>query len=101
MRPWALGGEEFLIICSETELEEATAYAEALRTLIYTSDSPLPFPLSASFGVAQYRAGEEVDALVGRVDNSLYIAKRSGRNQVVSVLQSKAEKSGLAQSNPG
>ena len=78
------GGEEFLIVCSETELAAATAFAEELRELIYTSNFQLNIPLSASFGVVEYQADEDVNTLVGRVDEKLYAAKNNGRNQVVS-----------------
>lgn len=78
------GGEEFLIICSETDLVNATAFAEELRSLINETDFSLSSPLSASFGVVQYQPGEEIEVLVGRADNNLYIAKNNGRNQVVS-----------------
>jgi len=78
------GGEEFLILCSETDLANATAFAEELRKLIYDIDFPLPSPLSASFGVVQFRKGEEAEELIGRVDECLYLAKSGGRNKVVS-----------------
>jgi diguanylate cyclase len=37
-----------------------------------------------SFGVAAYRHGETVAALIARADTGLYAAKRAGRNRVIS-----------------
>lgn len=38
--------------------------------------------LTASFGVAQYQAEENFDALYERTDEALYLAKNNGRNKV-------------------
>jgi diguanylate cyclase len=40
--------------------------------------------ITLSIGVSQYRPGEQLIETVRRADNALYLAKRSGRNRVVS-----------------
>jgi len=78
------GGEEFLIVCAETAREPAVDLAESLRKLIATTSFELPFPITASFGVAEYKRDEQLESIVARVDQQLYIAKQAGRNQVAA-----------------
>jgi len=82
-----IGGEEFLLVLPETEMEGAVLLAERLRASL--SDTPHllpsgPLQVTCSLGVAQ-RNQEDRDAgaLLGRADAALYAAKRQGRNQVV------------------
>lgn len=79
------GGEEFLIVCAEIELEHAADLAEALRALIEATSFGLPTQVTASFGVAQYEPGEQIVSLISRADKQLYIAKETGRNRVATV----------------
>jgi diguanylate cyclase (GGDEF)-like protein len=80
-----IGGEEFLMILSETEMDGAEMYAQRLRSaaeLVY----PLPDgPVQAtcSLGVAQRLRGDlEPGTLLSRADLALYEAKAGGRNRV-------------------
>lgn len=82
-----IGGEEFLLILPETDLDGAVLLAERLRVSI--SDTPHMLPkgpvtVTCSLGVAQW-APEDRDAgaLLSRVDEALYDAKHQGRNKVV------------------
>ncbi|KHK02136.1 GGDEF domain-containing protein [Desulfovibrio sp. TomC] len=77
------GGEEFLLICPETAVEEARNLAETLRREIRETDFPGVGYLTASFGVADYEADVGPAMLVARADEAMYRAKESGRNQVV------------------
>ncbi len=78
------GGEEFLLILPATDLRQAVALTERLRQRL--GDQPiLPAgegPITASFGVAEWRDGEATGALVQRADKALYRAKAAGRNRV-------------------
>lgn len=81
------GGEEFLIICPETNTEGAIALAEKLRQLIEAHIFPLAQTQTCSFGIAQhqqttYEQSEAEDLLVGIADTALYLAKEKGRNRV-------------------
>jgi diguanylate cyclase (GGDEF)-like protein/PAS domain S-box-containing protein len=78
------GGEEFLVIAPETDLEGAHRIAEKLRAAIAQLRIPGVQPVTASFGVAQYRSGETTEKLVTRADDALYAAKSNGRNRVES-----------------
>ncbi len=61
--------------------------AERLRAEVAASPVPTregPVPVTISVGVAHLRPGDaEPDSLFGRADESLYRAKRSGRDRVV------------------
>lgn len=77
------GGEEFILVCRNTPLNNAVQMAEKLRKRI--ADDPFDRGLSvtASFGVAQLSSGERPDQLFERADRALYAAKNQGRNRVV------------------
>lgn len=80
-----MGGEEFLIVLPETELEPAQAHAERLRRRI--EDQPVlhegqEIKITASLGVAQWKAPESGHSLIMRADSHQYEAKEAGRNRV-------------------
>ncbi|WP_147290585.1 transporter substrate-binding domain-containing diguanylate cyclase [Marinomonas piezotolerans] len=76
------GGEEFLIISPDTDLQTGEKLAEQLRERIAAHVFPAGKTFSVSIGVAVYQPGETADALIGRVDKALYRAKKQGRNRV-------------------
>jgi diguanylate cyclase (GGDEF)-like protein len=76
------GGEEFLLVCPETELRVVAALAERLRLEFASTDFPLVGQVTSSFGVAEFAPGDSVKSLVERADQALYRAKEGGRNCV-------------------
>lgn len=78
------GGEEFLIVCPQTDLEGARTHAEHLCTTIAATYLPVVGHKTASFGVAAYRSGDDEETLLRRADDALYCAKESGRNRVIT-----------------
>ncbi len=76
------GGEEFILICPDTNLNAATKLAEKLRLKISKTNWPGIDSLTSSFGVAQYH-DEQLNELLERADKALYEAKDHGRNCVV------------------
>jgi len=76
------GGEEFLIICPETDLDGALVLAEKLRKKLDEAKIPVAGRQTCSFGVAQLMKDENIDAMVYRADAALYRAKENGRNRV-------------------
>jgi diguanylate cyclase (GGDEF)-like protein len=75
------GGEEFLLICPNTSLENGAALAEKLRECIKSQSAIANTPISASFGVATL-GNESIEQLIKRVDEALYRAKQNGRDRV-------------------
>lgn len=76
------GGEEFILICPNTNLEQAYMLAETLRSKIEAADIHPDFKITASFGVASMTE-PSLDQLFKATDEALYAAKSQGRNCVV------------------
>lgn len=80
------GGEEFVILLPETNLESAARVAERLRQSIMNE----PFKtnagalrLTVSLGIAEAKETDSLHTLIERADVALYKAKNAGRNRVV------------------
>ncbi len=78
-----IGGEEFMLICTETRGGAASDIAERLRFMVETENYGTESPVTASFGISQLRKGEGYAELLQRTDERLYWAKNEGRNRVV------------------
>jgi len=76
------GGEEFLIISLEEDLEKVRVFSEKLRSLVESQHFDQVGVVTCSFGVAHYVQGDTVDSLLSRTDVALYDAKAAGRNCV-------------------
>ncbi|MGB9768438.1 MAG: GGDEF domain-containing protein [Dictyoglomus turgidum] len=77
------GGEEFLILLPETNLQNATLVAEAFRRKIEEANFGIDEKITVSVGVANIENNESIDSLIQRADKNLYKAKESGKNKVV------------------
>jgi len=78
------GGEEFLILATDTPLTKATVFAEKVRLILEkVSKSGLP-SFTVSIGVSQYQKEDDFDSWYTKTDKALYKAKEQGRNQVIS-----------------
>ncbi len=84
------GGEEFVVVMPDTDLNFAYMVAERLRQAVADapfriSADPGQLPVTISVGVtASEGSGDTADALLKRADQALYRAKRDGRNRVVA-----------------
>ena len=81
------GGEEFLVILPDCNLEYAAAFAERLRISVSSDSIDTPegrIPVTLSFGVAASSKDrlKDVYSLVNAADKALYWAKENGRNRV-------------------
>jgi diguanylate cyclase (GGDEF)-like protein len=80
------GGEEFVVVCEQTDEEGAMNLAERIRkelaaTTFQTELGPLS--VTCSVGVAPFpAAGRDWESLFKATDEALYVSKRNGRNQV-------------------
>ncbi len=77
------GGEEFTILAAHCDDECPSNLAEKLRRLIEAYAFAEVGHITCSFGVTRYHQGDDHESIVNRADNSLYLAKESGRNRVV------------------
>ena len=76
------GGEEFLIICPETDLDSTYILAEKLRSILESHEFVNVGNITASFGVTTATIGASGDDLIAQADDALYKAKSKGRNGV-------------------
>ncbi|WP_269533120.1 diguanylate cyclase [Chitinimonas sp. BJYL2] len=82
------GGEEFCLVLSDIRMEQALvrmhALLDAMRALIVQGPDFRIDQLTFSAGLAEFpRCGTEPDLLLHAADGALYLAKQSGRNQVL------------------
>jgi len=76
------GGEEFVIICSNTSLDGAVKMAEKLRKAVEKFEFKKVGQKTISLGVVEFLKDETFKSVFKRVDELLYAAKQGGRNQV-------------------
>ncbi len=84
-----LGGEEFVVLMSDTDASEAEAVSSRMRRAI--ADGPFVpaiveggLEITVSIGVGEVRGYDDtVEGILNRADVALYEAKRGGRNQVI------------------
>jgi diguanylate cyclase (GGDEF)-like protein len=75
------GGEEFILISNSTG-GQAYEKAEHFRKIVENHYFKGAGSLTASFGVTDYQNGDNIDSLLNRADEGLYVSKNSGRNKV-------------------
>jgi len=81
------GGEEFVILLPETNLESAKRFAERFRQSVMKDPFETnvgPLRVTISIGVAEMNEHDTLQTLVERADSALYKAKGAGRNCVAS-----------------
>jgi len=82
---YRFGGEEFTAILPETHGDDATTLAERIRAefeneVFHPNENDKPHK-TVSVGIAEYKSGEDLKALLKRADANMYVAKRAGKNQ--------------------
>ncbi|MEX0892365.1 MAG: diguanylate cyclase [Gemmatimonadota bacterium] len=83
------GGEEFMVLLPDTDLEEGATFVERIRKRIadgsFTIGDDQTINITISAGVATYphETVRSPEALVRMADNALYAAKEGGRDRVV------------------
>jgi len=81
------GGEEFLLVLPETDLQGAELCAERIRRKIAQGKfgaGNLAIHITVSLGITAYQTGEDTRSTLARADQALYRAKERGRDRVES-----------------
>ena len=80
------GGEEFMLLCTHSDIDAADLLAERIRAMLENSKCECcnGLKITASFGVTAYTPGEDLETFLKRADDAMYDAKKGGKNRVVS-----------------
>lgn len=76
------GGEEFMLVLTNTDREKAEVLCERIRVVIEACTFAKGVSVTVSLGISQFDSAESATALVERADNALYRAKENGRNRI-------------------
>lgn len=79
------GGDEFVILMPETELTVARQLGEAIRQTVAQADYLIAIEITLSIGVASSQADCDSRELFNTVDEAMFHAKKTGKNQIVCV----------------
>jgi diguanylate cyclase (GGDEF)-like protein len=82
------GGEEFLLLLTETDKEGASVAAEKLRSKIEALEivcNEKRVKVTMTFGVAVFSQEDGIDSTIKKADDALYLGKGKGKNCVVSI----------------
>lgn len=77
------GGEEFVLIFPNTDIEEAVDISERIRNSIERHEFDNVRKMTCSFGVAQLTMSDDLSSILIKADQKLYSAKKSGKNIVM------------------
>jgi diguanylate cyclase (GGDEF)-like protein len=80
------GGEEFVVLLLDSDIEGAIFSAEKIRQTIEKDMSLfglVDHKVTASFGVTEVQSDDDIDAIFKRADRALYKAKAAGKNQYI------------------
>ncbi|MEA4806299.1 diguanylate cyclase [Acetobacterium wieringae] len=79
------GGDEFVILLPETGVDTAYELAEAMRQAVENGDYPITLAITLSIGISGSRADGHARNVFQLVDDAMYRAKKTGKNQIVCV----------------
>jgi diguanylate cyclase (GGDEF)-like protein len=80
------GGEEFLIMLPDTDINGARILAEKIRKAVAGKPFHLAgegFSVTMTFGIAQHEIGSSIENSLKKADSALYEGKATGRNRVM------------------
>lgn len=82
-----MGGEEFSLLLPNTEKKDAAVLAERIRLAVEQESCQIQkqtIHVTVSIGVASFsKEASTLEAILRQADNSMYLAKKQGRNRVV------------------
>ncbi len=75
------GGEEFIVLLSNTDIKNSITAIKNLQQAIATIEHKKAGKITASFGIAQVKQNDTIDTIFKRADSALYKAKQNGRDR--------------------
>lgn len=78
------GGEEFILVCPQTKKEDTIKLAEKLRVAVESYQFKTVGKKTISLGVSSLGENDDIETLIKKADEALYVAKSEGRNKVVA-----------------
>lgn len=87
--PARFGGEEFICLLPATDIDHAVQAGNKIRQLLSQSTlsskkTDITLHITVSIGISAFASGDDIDSLIKRADDALYLAKRQGKNRVVT-----------------
>lgn len=83
------GGDEFVVICRDTDSQDASAISSRIRAAVRAAfDVAEGFDISASIGIATHQPGAasaSMDEIINAADAAMYESKRLGRDRTTQV----------------
>lgn len=79
------GGDEFVILLPETELDTAMDIGESIRKAVQNGEYQVAAEITLSIGISGSQANCEPQSLFKIVDDAMYRAKKIGKNQIICV----------------
>ena len=79
------GGEEFVTVCYDADIEKAKEYAEDMRNKVLGEEFKVAGKVTVSIGVTEIKKDDDFRSAFDRMDKALYAAKSDGRNCVRSL----------------
>ena len=79
------GGEEFLVLLTDTPYESGVIAAENFCAEVASTYLSTLTPVTISIGITAHIADDSIDSLIARADDALYEAKRQGKNRAVGI----------------
>jgi diguanylate cyclase len=88
-----MGGEEFVVILPNTNLEEAVVTMSRLQRALtkeYFLGNNQKLLITFSAGVALFKTEDDVNSILARADQAMYLAKKRGKNRVMTEIDLQA-----------
>ncbi|MDE8602313.1 sensor domain-containing diguanylate cyclase [Marinomonas sp. RSW2] len=76
------GGEEFVIVCPNTDKTMALNIAEKVFSAIHLHNFPLQINITISLGLSEFTNNHSLESILVEIDQKMYRAKQLGRNQI-------------------
>jgi diguanylate cyclase (GGDEF)-like protein len=76
------GGEEFVILCPNTDQKMALNIAEKVFAAIHSHSFPLQINVTVSLGLSEFTDHHSLESILVEIDQKMYRAKQTGRNRI-------------------